>query len=210
MNSEQNATDGSIRVMKRDGSIEPFVFAKLHNCLCNAFLETGESHDRKGATAKALAEAVYDYLRKVKPLSAVPSEELAKLVELVLTQTGHAAAGLAIRQRAQARDHHRRWLRVASRRERDGRYVQRQWSKGRVFQYLRREHRLDSPASRIIASRVEQLVMECGLKVVTTGLVEEMTKSELLAWGLLPGALVVKRRGTQRDADALKDMTEQS
>jgi hypothetical protein len=34
--------------------------------------------------------------------------------------------------------------------------------------------------------------------VVTAGLVREMTMSELLAWGLLPGALAVKKRRNRR------------
>ena len=62
----------------------------------------------------------------------------------------------------------------------------------------------------MIASRVEQLVFNCGLKVVTTGLVEEMTNSELLAWGLLPGALVVKKSKGRRDPRRVVDQTDQT
>lgn len=202
--------DGSIRVMKRDGSIEPFVFAKLINCIQSGFRASGEPPERGATTSRELAGAVKAYLEKTHPDTAVPSEHLAELVELVLTQTGYTAASMAVKQHTQLRTQQRRWLRVAHRRRRDGRYVQKQWNKSHIDQYLRNEHRLDTPASRMIASRVEQLVFNCGLKVVTTGLVEEMTRSELLAWGLLPGALVVRKSGHKRDSIRVVDKTDQT
>jgi len=186
--------DGSILVRKRDGNVEPFVLAKLRNCLGNGFLASGEIRERGTTTCQELAEAVHAYLKRTESDATVSSKRLAELVELVLTQTGYTAASMAIRQHVQLRDQQRRWLRVASAQGSDGRYVQRRWKKARIVDHLKRHHRLDAPASRMIASRVEQLIFSCGLKVVTTGLVREMTTSELLAWGLLPGALVVKKR----------------
>jgi hypothetical protein len=119
------------------------------------------------------------------------------LVELVLNQTGHASAALAIRDHATLRDRQRRRTLVATPRPTDGRFVQHRWNKTHLVQHLRRKHQLNAQTARIIAGRVEELVLECGLAVVTAGLVREMARSELLAWGLLPGALVVKksRRG---------------
>ena len=210
MKSDQFATDGSIRIMKRDGSIEPFVLSKLLHCIGNGFCTSGEPPERSSATARGLAEAVHAYLRKTGPRSPVPTEQLSELVELVLTQTGHTAVGMAIKQHDQLRDRQRRWLRVAGSNHRNGCYVQRRWNKCRVVEHLREAHVLDAPASRIIASRVEQLVFNCGLKVVTTGLVREMVKSELLAWGLLPGALLVKKQGGRRGTKKVTDKTEQT
>jgi hypothetical protein len=186
--------DGSIRVRKRDGSVEPFVLSKLRTCLGNGFQASGEMRERGTATCQELAEAVHAYLERTEPEATVSSKRLAELVELVLSQTGYSAASMAIRQHVQLRDQQRRWLRVASRQGAEGRYIQRRWNKARIVAHLNGHHQLDAPAARMIASRVEQLIIACGLKVVTTGLVREMTMSELLAWGLLPGALVVKKR----------------
>ena len=210
MKNDPFARDGSIGIMKRDGSIEPFVFAKLLKCIDDGFAATGEPHERVGATARGLAEAVQAYLKTAGPRDPLPSEYLAELVELVLTQTGHVTASMAIRQHTQLRDQQRRWQRVAGSRVRGGRFVQWRWNKGRVVQYLREDHALDPPAARMIASRVEQLVFNCGLKVVTTGFVREMTRSELLAWGLLPGALAVKRQRPRRDTRKVGDQTDLS
>jgi|GEM_PF-1658546 len=198
MNSEQHAMDGTIRVLKRDGSVEDFNFSKLLTCIRHGFQGSGEPLDRHKATSKGLTEAVQTYLERSEPHSPVPTHYLAELVELVLTQTGYTAASLVIKEHADLRGRRRNWVKVAQRRERDGRIVQKRWSKSRVVRHLVEIHRLETPSARMIAGRVEQLVFNCGIKVVTTGLVDEMVLSELLAWGLLPAALVVKRkRGSQ-------------
>ncbi len=210
MKNDQDATDGSISVMKRDDSIEPFVLAKLQRCIGNGLYASGEPYDRGAATSRGLAEAVQAYLLKTEPQEPVPSEYIGDLVELVLTQTGYTAAGMAIKEHSSLRDQQRRWLKVARSNIRDGRYVQRRWNKSRVVEHLRAEHGLDSPTARMMASRVEQLIVNCGLKVVTTGFVKETARSELLAWGLLPGALVVKRQRMPQGVTRVKNKTDQA
>ena len=55
-----------------------------------------------------------------------------------------------------------------------------------------------------------RLLSRGGLRVVTAGLVEEMTRSELLAWGLLPAALAVKRKGHPRGSRKVRDNIDRS
>jgi len=199
--------DGVISVLKRDGSIEPFVLAKLHNCIGHGFVASGQPQERGSSTSRGLAEAVQTYLMKSRSHTAVPSDHLTELVELVLTQTGYAGAGSAIRHHHHARERLRRWIKVATFRARDGHLAHRRWDKSRVVRSLIDAHALDAPAARIIGGRIEQLVFNCGLKVVTADLVRELTKCELLAWGLLPGALAVKtgpRRGDVRASEHAK------
>lgn len=180
-------------IRKRDQSIEAFEIAKLRNSIRLALCSGADSSGLDNAAANGLAEAIQEFLAKASLDAPVPSVRLLELVEMVLTQTGHAAAGMAIREHAQSRDRHRRWLMVAAASP-EGRFVQHRWNKSRLVRFLRQQHLLDAPASRMIAGRVEQVVFNCGLKVVTAGLVREMINSELLAWGLLPGALAVKRK----------------
>lgn len=199
MERNTKARDGYIRVVKRDGSLEPFDFVKLHNCIRNGFQAAGESCGLPTETARGLAEAVQTYLEQTAGDRPVHSGQIAELIELVLTETGNTAVGMAIKEHHTIRGLHRKYIRVAERRPRDGRYVHRKWDKSRISRSLREEHGLERPAARMIAGRVEQLTFNCGLRVVTTGLVSEMTRSELLAWGLLPGALVVQRRRNAAD-----------
>ena len=200
-----NETAAGLRVAKRDGSVEPFLTCKLMQCIRNGLEATGELADLDTETAHGLGEAVCEYLHSAYKGPAIPARQLIDLVELVLTQTGHSGAASAIRQHNSFRDRQRRMMMVAAPRPRDGRVVQRKWNKALLVQHLRREHDLDIPVARIIAGRVEQLVFRCGLRAVTASLVCEMVKSELLAWGLLPGALVVKRPRHQKNKGKLKD-----
>ena len=206
--SDHSTPDASIRVSKRDGNIEPFVLAKLLQSIRYGLLSAGEAHDLDTSTAGSLGEAVYEYLKSTYDGATVTSRQLADLVELVLSQTGHTSAAMNIRDHQKFRDRQRRMIMVASARPADGRFVQHRWNKAHIVQHLRRQHMLDTPASRMIAGRVEQLVFNCGLRVVTSGLVREMAKSELLAWGLLPGALVVKRTRLFRETRKVRDNSE--
>ncbi|MFH1419560.1 MAG: ATP cone domain-containing protein [Planctomycetota bacterium] len=206
--SKLSPRDVVTKVRKQDAALEPFQIAKLRNSIRNALQSAGDPCGLDNAAANGLAEAIQDYMAASFHNGSIPSRQLLELVEVVLTQTGHAAAGLAIRQNSQTRDRQRRWQTVASRSARDGRFVQHRWNKGRLVASLRRLHSLDAPASRMIAGRVEQLIFNCGLKVVTSDLVREMANSELLAWGLLPGALVVSKKREPRMGKPVKDKTD--
>jgi hypothetical protein len=199
--SNRFSQDTEVRVRKRDGSLEPLSYAKLLNCLRRGLEAGGEAVGTEASIAAGLAEAVHDHLRKAFREEPVDSKHLSELVEVVLAQTGHTAACWAAQQHRAMREQQRRRVMVANPRPSDGRYIRRRWDKSHIVQHLRRQHGLDAPVARMLAGRVEQLVFNCGLKVVTVGLVYEMIKSELLAWGLLPGALVVKKtRDPQRDS----------
>jgi hypothetical protein len=208
MTNKKSSRRSVVQVSKRDGTIEEFTPAKLVQCIQWGLQAGGESTDSDTLTARGLAEAVQEYLQNSHVEAPVPSPHLAELVELVLTQTGYTGACMAIRQHFWLRDRFRRRLLVATPKGPDGRFVQRRWNKAHLVQHLRRRHALDTPASRMIAGRVEQLIFSCGLKVVTAGLVLEMTRSELLAWGLMPGALVVKRQRHRFNRDAVRDSTD--
>ena len=201
---DRPALNVPIHVRKRDNAVEPFDLAKLRNSISRALWSSADSSGLDNMAANGLAEAIHEFLKRACPQTPVRSVRLLELVELVLTQTGHAAAGMAIRQHATSRERHRRWLMVAAPTA-EGAFVQHRWNKSRLVSYLRRQHLLDAPASRMIAGRVEQLVFNCGLKVVTANLVREMVYSELLAWGLLPGALAVKRKRTPAETNKVKD-----
>jgi hypothetical protein len=201
---DRPAHEGPICIRKRDNTVELFDIAKLRNSIRMALCAGADPSGLDQIAAKGLAEAIHEFLKRACPPAPVPSVRLLELVDLVLTQTGHAAASMAICQHASSRERLRRWLMVAAPTT-DGGFSQHRWNKSRLVSYLRRQHLLDAPASRMIAGRVEQLVFNCGLKVVTANLVREMINSELLAWGLLPGALMVKRNRAIAETNKVKD-----
>jgi len=196
--SDRFPPDQEVRVRKRDGSLEPLSYSKLLSSIRHGLEGGGEAIGMEAHIAAGLAEAVHEHVKKAYPAEPIESTQLSALVEVVLSQTGHTAACWATQQHRAIREQQRRRLMVANPRPSDGRYVRRRWDKVHIVQHLRRQHGLGAPVARMLAGRVEQLVFNCGLRVVTTGLVYEMTKSELLAWGLLPGALVVKKIRSHR------------
>src|SRR5690606_15238880 len=151
-----------IQIVKRDGSTEPFCFAKLLHCIQCGFQSSGEPYERHSANSRGLAEAVQTYLHEAEHDGPISSAHLAKLVELVLTQTGFSAAGMAIRRHAELRRRQRNWIKVAHRRDRDGHIVQKRWSRRHVVDILTESHRLGMTTARIISCRVEQVVFNCG------------------------------------------------
>lgn len=195
-----------LRVRKRDGSIEPFNLGKLTQSIQTGLLCAGDSPDLVAVGSRGLAEAVLEFLGDARADGPVTTERVAEWVETILTQTGHGPAAMALRQFAQFRDRFRRRLLVASARGREGRIVHRRWDKARLIRHLCETHDLGSPMARMIAGRVEQLVFSTQLRVVTAGLIGELTNSELLAWGLLPEALLVKRtKGAKRTQPRVRD-----
>jgi len=206
--NDESFTDDTLHVCKSDGTTEPFIFPKLVNSIRNGLQAGGDAAGLGVNAANGLADAVHQYVRQSGGGAPVQSKHLSELVDLVLTHTGHTAACMAVRRYRSMREEQRRRVMVATARSSNGQYVHHRWNKGRLVQHLQRQHLLDAPASRMIAGRVEQLIFNCGLTVVTSGLVREMIKSELLAWGLLSGALVVKKTRTARKPGKIKDKTD--
>ena len=202
---ERRQDSDAIRVRKRDGGTESFTVAKAARTIELAMSATGDSAGFDPVCVRGLAEAVRDYLAESDEPNPVRTSRIAELVELVLTQTGHEDAADAMIGQLRHLERQRRHLLVAAPRRSDGRIVQRRWRKAHVVQHLRSEHLLEAPAARMIAGRVEQLLFRCGLRVVTTGLITEMARSELLAWGLLPGALVTRKRRSRPRGQSLQD-----
>jgi len=196
--------DDTIQVRKRDGSVEPFVLAKVLRTIRRGLVVSGHANELDTSIAGGLGEAVHDYLKATYDKSTISSSQLSELVDLVLNQTGHSTASMAIHDYQRYREERRRRVRVAIPRDRGG-FSQHRWSKASIVEFLGKQHLLDTPASRMIAGRVEQLIFGLGLGVVTSGLVREMITSELLGWGLLPAALAVKPSRRAKGARKVSD-----
>lgn len=180
-------------IRKRDGKVEPFSRSKLLRCLTRSLHEASDPDPP--ATAEGLVEAVVRYLDLNRPTNAILSVRMRESIESVLSQTGYGPASEVLRHHARYREQLRRQVSVAYFHRRRGRYVNRRWSKSAVVAALQNEHQLGVPAARMVAGIVETAILRCGLRLVTTGMIEQTIVSELLAWGLVPSALAVSRPG---------------
>jgi hypothetical protein len=183
----------NLGVRKRDGKVEPFSRPKLLRCLTRCLHETSDPDPP--ATAEAIAEAVARQLELDRPATTVLSVRMREIIESVLSQTGYGPASEALRHHFRFREQLRRQVSVAYFHRRRNRYVNRRWSKSAVVDALQREHNLGLPTARLLGGTVETAILRCGLRVVTTGMIEQTIVSELLAWGLVPSALTVSRPG---------------
>src|SRR6185436_20350206 len=101
-----------LRVRKRDGSLESFSLSKVAQCIQSGLLAANDD-DNARSCARNLAEAVQDFLAS-EAHGPHPSTRILELVELVLTQTGHANAAVQAVRFAESRQACRRRMIVAS------------------------------------------------------------------------------------------------
>ncbi len=164
---------GTISVVKRDGTVEPFDLCKLRGCLLRIL------PDGRGDLylAGALAEGIECYLRR-RGLRCLSS---AAVLEMVLTVLGgmgltaaaeglerHRAARLALRHRLTVSHHGR--MRTA-------------WSKGWLVRRTRSQWGLGRAAARIVAGEVEQSLVRRGARDVGRSDVMAMLEARLAAYG---------------------------
>lgn len=183
-----------IIVRKRDGSHEPLQVAKLKRTLSLAMREC--SYDVRYADPLARAVAMHlDGWDERRPPS---TEYLFECVESVLRETGldDVARQLDIHRRHRAS--RRRNLRVVELRR--GTPVATPWRKHSVVEALRCRHSVSRETARILAGEIERRALSLNYSAISSELVAELIRNELLAWGLLNETPVGGRaEGTSED-----------
>lgn len=165
-------------IRKCDGSLERFEFVKLRRGLAAAMRDCGYGVH----LADALAQAVTIHLRDWREKRPPSSEYIFRCVQTVLDETGleEVARHLAAQRRYRAC--RRRGLLVL-----DSRHPSRAatpWRKGMVASTLQRRHKLGRKTARILAGQIEERVLSLNYSVISSALLAELIRSELMAWGL--------------------------
>ncbi|MEE8169040.1 MAG: ATP cone domain-containing protein [Phycisphaerae bacterium] len=186
--SESQYAAAVVSVRKRDGRTEPYLQAKVESCLRTVIIAAGEG---TRGSAHELAEAVTTFLRASPRRQPLRTKQLAALLQRVLGETGHSVASTLLRRHGEHRDRRRRNVNVLAWKASVGRIVPRRWNKSVLVSRLQREDELEPSVARLIAGRVEEIVLSLNMRVVTGGLIRELAASEMLAWGLADEALVV-------------------
>jgi transcriptional regulator NrdR family protein len=170
-------TTKTIVIEKRGGSREPFSAAKLRRVLALAMQES--QIDPK--LADPLVQAVEVHLRYWDDERPPTSEYVFRCVCAVLKQTD-------LTEVADILLAHRRWRRVRRRSVRVLRAKpkrgSRPWKKRDLIAQLEGRFGIGRSAARIIASEMEQRVLNLGFRLVSQPLLDELLQNELMAWGL--------------------------
>lgn len=169
---------GELSIVKADGSSERFSESKLQRCLQQVL--RGSAYDVK--LAEPLARAVAMHVSGTRSTRPPASEYVFRCLLTVLKETGLDDAADALANHRRQRAAHRRRVRilVSSRTKR----ALLGWSKRAVVQSLMQQHGLQRPVARLLAGEIETRVFALGYRVVRAPLVTELTRNELMAWGL--------------------------
>ncbi len=176
-----------VQVVKRDGSKEPFEFAKLRRSVAAA-MRTCHYEDRY---ADALCRAVtlhIDQSARRHPTT----EYVFRCVRAVLSETGLTDVGEQFALFRRRRDSQRRDLCVIGARRAQGRTVP--WDRGRVTRTLEKRYGVGHATARIVSGEIERRVLGLGYKTLTAALVSELLRSELRAWGIVPETAIGRAR----------------
>jgi len=188
-------TTGIIWVRKRDGRAEPFQKSKVAACFRAAMITAGEG---SAVTARELAEAVASFVHSSRQSQPFRTKQIGVLLVRVLEETGHPQAGSLMREHARQRDRRRRRVQVLAWKPSVGRIVPRRWNKSVLVHRLQKEYGLEPVVARIVAARVEEIVLTINLRLLTGTLVRELATCELMAWGLSEESLAVRPQRSSR------------
>lgn len=176
------------RVAKRDGSLEAFELGKLRRTLAGAMRGCGYDEMYADALAKAVAIHVKEWGDPAPPTT----EYIFGCVRAVLDETGLGDVAASLQRHARQREMKRRRVEVLNTRQQDQQRLA--WSKGRIAGTLERRHGLKPSVARILAAEIESRVLGLNYSVVSSALIAELIRNELMAWGLSDEAIAVTLR----------------
>lgn len=176
------------RVAKRDGSHETFELGKLRRTLAGAMRGCGYDE----MYADALAKAVAIHVKEWRDESPPTTEYIFGCVRAVLDETGLGDVAAALQRHSRQREVKRRKVEVLNTRRADQPRVP--WSKGRIAATLERRHGLKASVARILAGEIEGRVLGLNYGVISSALIAEIIRNELMAWGLSDDAMAVVAR----------------
>lgn len=167
-----------VMVAKRGGELEPFEVAKLRRCLAAAM----SACDCDQRFADALARAVELHLRDWSEPRPPTTDYILRCAGVALAETGMQRVARQLARHRRQRAARRRKLSVFDLRQPERAPIG--WRKAAVAGFLRSRHGLTRSVARFLAGEVERRVLSLEYSVVSTTLIGELIRNELLAWGL--------------------------
>jgi hypothetical protein len=167
----------TVMVRKSDGTDEPFNLGKLRRSLSAAMREC--HYDVR--FADSLSQAVLIHLREWKERRPPSTEYIFRCTRQVLMETGLEDVARQMAGHRRHRAARRRSIAVVGAHGRQGPAP---WCKATVCAALRRRHGLSPSVARIVAGEIEGRVVALNYALVSAGLVGELIRNELRAWGL--------------------------
>lgn len=166
-----------VKVVKSDGSLEQYLHTKVLGTFGNALALIDQPNVY---AAEQFADAVTFHLYKKKKSGLITSEEIHLLVQSVLNATGYANAADALndfhlnrkvkRKRIEVVDEH------ASHFDADARTL---WDKSIIAHWLMENKEMNSHLARVIASSVEEKILNIGILRIRKSLIKHLVLSDI-------------------------------
>jgi hypothetical protein len=163
----------TIRVLKRDGSIEAFNSWKLTAAMWRGLRCRPNTHTH----ARQLAEAIGIYLAR-RESGAVSSRAIFEMATKAFRHVGLARAARRMEKHLAWRCEARRKVRIRH----DGRVTF--WDKGWLCQLTCRSWHIGTPAARIIVGRLEAEILRSGRGELSREEIMDMLNRSMVDYGL--------------------------
>jgi hypothetical protein len=168
-----------LKVIKADGSQEQYLHTKVIAAFVNAFAAPEEIDT---SVARQLAETVTFYLYNNYPRDKITSSEIFSIIQAVLSSTGYDNVAANLAEHRYKRNLLRARIEITKydiQEICDSLKLRRaitappanRWNKSKIVNDLIAEYNLDNTTARIIASMVEEKVLNSGFRCVSTDFV---------------------------------------
>ncbi len=166
-----------IRILKSDGTIEPYLHTKVLGTFHHALALVGSE---SLYAAEQMAEAVTFYLYRQVSCGTLNTDQIHQMVIDVLTSTGYAGAGEALGNHRLTRKLKRKRIDVvADVKQNPHMMVSTNWNKTRIAGDLMNTHNVDRLLARAIASAVEEKILNLGVSKVRKSLIHQLVLSDM-------------------------------
>lgn len=178
-----------LKVIKADGSVEEYLHTKVIGTINNALGIIGQADI---SVAEELAEVVTYFVYQDKRLRRVTSSEIFSMIKAVLAATGYEEAAIVLSEYHFERRLRRSRVEVVSvdisgladaelfaSAEHQG--VRNRWDKSVIVRDLMSKYDIYHQTARMIASMVEEKVLNMGGNLIPASLVKQLVLSDTAA-----------------------------
>jgi hypothetical protein len=178
-----------LKVVKANGSIEQYFHTKVLGTICNALAGAGQAD---AIAAENLAEAVTYFLYHRDSGATITSCEIFSIIKAVLSATGYEEAASTLSDH----HHHRRvkrnrvevlYMDIEKLSDAEMLYglenpvPRKSWDKSQIACDLVDKHKIPLLTARVIASMVEEKILNMGLNLIPASLVKQLVLGDAAA-----------------------------
>lgn len=170
-----------LKVIKCDGSVEEYLHTKVIGTFNNALDLIGKPNV---FAAEQFSEAVTFHLYQEKTAHAVTSDEIHLMIESVLNATGYYYAAKLLTEYRFTRRLKRKRIEVLDdkfKENQSGYRHPRLWDKSRIIEDLITKNCLSRQMARVVASSVEQKILNLEMIKVSRRLIEQLVIADMNA-----------------------------